>query len=79
MANENYELSSITIQELRTLERAIFEDILRRKLRTNYSIRDQQFSFATIEQASRFLEWIRGEIAIRQPGDGFSVATFIRP
>lgn len=75
--SQSFELSGITIEELKTLERAIFEDILRRKLRVNYSVRDQQFSFSSISDAQRFLEWIRGEISIRQPGNGFSVARFI--
>jgi hypothetical protein len=69
-------MSSITVEDLMRLEREIFADLMRRQLRTSYSVRDQMFTFATIAQAQAFLEWLRGEISIRQDGGGFSLAGF---
>jgi hypothetical protein len=69
-------MSSITVEELMALERMVYEDLMRRQLRTSYSVRDQMFTFATIQQAREFLEWVRGEISIRQEGGGFSLASF---
>jgi len=69
-------LSSISVEELMQLEREIYNDLMRRQLRQSYSVRDQMTSFSTITQAQHFLEWLRGEIALRQPGGGFSLASF---
>lgn len=71
------QMSSLTVEDLMKLERMIYDDIMARKLRISYSVRDQMFSFSTLDQARATLEWIRGEIAVRQDGGGFSLATFV--
>lgn len=69
-------MSSLSVEDLMKLEQMVFNDLLKRQLRISYSVRDQMFTFATLDQASNFLTWLRGEISVRQSGGGFSLATF---
>lgn len=69
-------MSSISVEDLMHLEQTIFNDLLKRQLRVSYSVREQMFTFATPDQAAKFLTWLRGEISVRQSGGGFSLATF---
>ena len=68
--------SGITIEQLKTLEQAVYNDILERNLTRSYSVRDQMFTFESIADAQGFLGWIQDEISKRSPGGGFSLAQF---
>lgn len=72
----SYPLSGITVDELKNLERKIYNDLIAGGTTLSYSVRDQQFSFASLDQVRNFLAFIQAEIAKRQDGGGFTLARF---
>lgn len=68
--------SGITTAELISLERKIYNDLLSGGTVMSYSIRDQQFTFNSLQECRSFLSFIQSEINKRQTGGGFSLARF---
>ena len=72
----SYPLSGITVDELKNLERKIYNDLIAGGTTLSYSVRDQQFSFASLDQVRNFMAFIQAEIAKRLAGGGFTLARF---
>lgn len=68
--------SGISIDELKALERKIYEDLLAGGTTLSYSVRDQMFTFNALSGVREFLLFLQSEIAKREAGGGFSLAQF---